>query len=72
MLAYPEGQNRHRTPKPRRSGIIFVAAVLATTKCYPNAVISGLTALQIHGLAQEYVDRWMSMSPRDEHPKQAP
>jgi predicted transcriptional regulator of viral defense system len=35
----------------------FAAAVLATAKYYPNAVISGLTALQIHGLAQEYVDR---------------
>src|SRR4051794_38504646 len=35
----------------------FVAAVLATAKYYPNAVISGLTALQIHGLAQEYLER---------------
>lgn len=35
----------------------FVAAVLATAKYYPRAVISGLTALQIHGFAQEYVDQ---------------
>ncbi len=35
----------------------FVAAALATAKYYPRAVISGLTALQIHGLAQEYVDK---------------
>lgn len=35
----------------------FVAAVLATAKYYPKAVISGLTALQIHGLSQEYVDK---------------
>lgn len=35
----------------------FVAAVLATAKYYPQAVISGLTALQIHGLAQEYVEK---------------
>lgn len=35
----------------------FVAAVLATAKYYPQAIISGLTALQLHGLAQEYVDK---------------
>jgi predicted transcriptional regulator of viral defense system len=35
----------------------FVAAVLATAKYYPQAVISGLTALQIHGLAQEFIER---------------
>ena len=35
----------------------FVAAVLAAAKYYPQSVISGLTALQIHGLAQEYVDK---------------
>jgi predicted transcriptional regulator of viral defense system len=35
----------------------FVAAVLATTKYYPHAVISGLTALQIHEMSQEYVDQ---------------
>lgn len=35
----------------------FVAAVLAAAKYYPRAVISGLTALQIHGFAQEYVDQ---------------
>jgi predicted transcriptional regulator of viral defense system len=33
----------------------FVAAVLATAKYYPQAVISGFTALQIHGLAEEYI-----------------
>ncbi len=35
----------------------FVAAVLATAKYYPKAVISGLTALQIHDLSQEYVTK---------------
>lgn len=35
----------------------FVAAVLATAKYYPNAVISGLTALQIHNLALEYIQK---------------
>jgi len=35
----------------------FVAAVLATAKYYPRAVISGLTALQIHGFGQEYIER---------------
>jgi predicted transcriptional regulator of viral defense system len=35
----------------------FVAAVLATAKYYPQAIISGITALQIHELAQEYVEK---------------
>lgn len=35
----------------------FVAAVLAATKYYPKSVISGVTALQIHELAQEYVEK---------------
>ena len=35
----------------------FVAAVLATAKYYPQAVISGLTALQIHGFGQEYIEK---------------
>ena len=35
----------------------FVAAVLATATYYPDAVISGLTALQIHGLAEEFIER---------------
>jgi predicted transcriptional regulator of viral defense system len=35
----------------------FVAAVLATAKYYPSAIISGITALQIHELAQEYVEK---------------
>jgi predicted transcriptional regulator of viral defense system len=35
----------------------FVAAVHATAKYYPQAVISGLTALQIHGFAQEFVEK---------------
>lgn len=35
----------------------FVAAVLATAKYYPQAIISGLTALQLHGLAQEYIEK---------------
>lgn len=33
----------------------FVAAVHATAKYYPIAVISGLTALQIHGFGQEFI-----------------
>ncbi len=33
----------------------FVAAVHATAKYYPRAVISGLTTLQIHGLSQEFI-----------------
>lgn len=35
----------------------FVASVQAIAKYYPKATISGFTALQIHGLAQEYVER---------------
>ncbi len=35
----------------------FVASVLATSRYYPQTVISGLTALQIHGLAQEFVEK---------------
>lgn len=35
----------------------FVAAVLATAKFFPAAVISGLTALVIHGLSDEYIER---------------
>lgn len=35
----------------------FVAAVHATAKYYPQAVISGLTALQIHGLGQEFIEK---------------
>jgi hypothetical protein len=35
----------------------FVAAVHATAKYYPDAVISGLTALQIHGFGQEFIEK---------------
>ena len=35
----------------------FVAAILATAKYYPEAIISGPTALQIHKLGQEYIDK---------------
>jgi predicted transcriptional regulator of viral defense system len=35
----------------------FVAAVLAVAKYYPDAVISNLTALVIHGLSDEFIDR---------------
>lgn len=35
----------------------FVAALHATAKYYPQAVISGLTALQIHGLGQEFIEK---------------
>jgi hypothetical protein len=34
-----------------------VAAVHATAKYYPQAVISGLTALQIHGFGQEFIEK---------------
>lgn len=43
----------------------FVAAVLATTKYYPHAVISNLTALQIHGLAEEYIQKINIDIPRE-------
>jgi len=35
----------------------FLAAVHATAKYYPQAVISRVTAIQIHGLGQEYIER---------------
>lgn len=35
----------------------FIAAIWAASKYYPQAVISGLTALQIHGLAQEFIEK---------------
>ena len=35
----------------------FIAAIFATAKYYPKAVISGTTALQIHELGQDYADR---------------
>jgi predicted transcriptional regulator of viral defense system len=35
----------------------FIAAVHATAKYYPQTVISGLTALQIHGFGQEMIER---------------
>ena len=35
----------------------FVATVYAAAKYYPQSVISGLTALQIHGLSQEYIEK---------------
>lgn len=35
----------------------FVAAVHATAKYYPHAVISGQTALQIHGFGQEFIEK---------------
>jgi predicted transcriptional regulator of viral defense system len=35
----------------------FVAAVHAAAKYYPQAVISGFTALQIHGLGQEFIEK---------------
>lgn len=35
----------------------FVASALAASRYYPQAVISGLTALQIYGLAQEYIQK---------------
>ena len=35
----------------------FIAAVLATARYYPNAVISAHTALQIHGLGDEYISK---------------
>lgn len=35
----------------------FVASVIATAKYYPKAVISGLTALQIYELGQDYAQK---------------
>ena len=35
----------------------FTATLYAASKYYPKAVISGLTALQIHGLSQEYIEK---------------
>jgi hypothetical protein len=35
----------------------FVGAVLATSKAFPDAVISNVTALVIHGLSDERIDR---------------
>ncbi len=35
----------------------FIAAVIATARFYPKTVISNLTALVIHGLSDESVDR---------------
>lgn len=35
----------------------FVGAVLATTKAFPDAIISNVTALVIHGLSDERIDR---------------
>lgn len=43
----------------------FAAAVLATAKYYPEGVISGLTALQLHGLAQEFIEKVDVDVPRD-------
>ena len=35
----------------------FVAALAVVAKFYPQLVISGQTALQIHGLAENYIER---------------
>jgi predicted transcriptional regulator of viral defense system len=35
----------------------FIAAVIATSKFYPKAVISNITSLTIHGLGDERIDR---------------
>lgn len=35
----------------------FVGAVLATAKAFPDAIISNVTALVIHGLSDERIDR---------------
>jgi predicted transcriptional regulator of viral defense system len=35
----------------------FTASIWATSKYFPEAVISGLTALHIHGLSEEYVEK---------------
>lgn len=44
---------------------VFVATLLATTKYYPQAVISGHTAMQIHGLGLEYIERIEVDIPRE-------
>lgn len=35
----------------------FLAALIVVAKYYPQVVISGRTALHIHGLAQDYIER---------------
>ncbi len=35
----------------------FLAALVTVAKYYPQVVISGRTALHIHGLAQDYIER---------------
>ena len=35
----------------------FIASVIATARFYPNAIISNLTAMVIHGLSDERIDR---------------
>jgi len=35
----------------------FLAALVVVTKYYPQVVISGRTALHIHGLAQDYIEK---------------
>lgn len=35
----------------------FLAALVVVSKYYPHVVISGRTALQIHGLAQDYIEK---------------
>jgi predicted transcriptional regulator of viral defense system len=35
----------------------YIAALVVVTKYYPHVVISGRTALHIHGLAQDYIEK---------------
>jgi len=64
--------NRMEVSRKAREGIIqslgngfyatpeidpFLAALVVVTRYYPQVVISGRTALQIHGLAQDYIEK---------------
>lgn len=51
LIAIGSGLYAHPSLDP------FTAALIATARYYPNAVISNITALVIHGLSDERVDR---------------
>src|SRR5687767_3696255 len=52
-LITPVGSGIYASPKLDP----FVAAVLATAKYYRQTVISGITAMHIHGLSEEYIQK---------------
>jgi len=51
LIALGSGLYAHPSMDP------FTASLIATARYYPNAVISNITALVIHGLSDERVDR---------------